>query len=82
MVLDVFPLAVEGVVDHPRWLVLGTVEAALDETADRSRSGLLAHAETKAIHFVQREPRCRKTLRLTLELMQFGCRWQCDPVIR
>lgn len=50
MVLDILALAVEGVVDDPRGLVLGAVEAAADDTAQGSRAGLLGSTESEAEH--------------------------------
>lgn len=49
MVLDSSSLAVERIVNHPRKLVVGAVEAALESSASRSATQLLSGAEDVAL---------------------------------
>jgi hypothetical protein len=49
MVLDSSSLAVKRVVNHPRKLVVGAVEAALESSASRSATQLLSSAEDVAL---------------------------------
>lgn len=48
--LDILTLTIKRVVDDPVGLGLVAVEAALDDVADGSSTGLLAHTEAKSVH--------------------------------